>query len=888
MTIIGDAYIAVKGDTKGFSPSVEKGVLSSVTSLAKKAAVIFGGAFVAREVFQGLKTAVEAGEESNKVAADTEQVIKSTGSAANVTADQVSKLANAISLKTGVDDEAIQSAQNMLLTFTNLRNEAGKGNDIFNQASQIAVDMGAKFKNGPEAASIQLGKALNDPVKGITALTRVGVSFTDQQKDQIKWMVANNDTMGAQKIILGELQKEFGGQAEAQASAMDKIKVAFGNVQEALGQAIIPAIEAVVPAIQSVLETVTPVMETIGKNFGSVFEALAPALKPIADAIIPVVAEIAAVVRDVAPTVVGALESILPLVSPIAEVLGDTFATAVQAIAPVIGALAEAITPIVQQLAGMFQELLGALGPTIVTVVGAVVDVINELAPVVQELLDAFKPLLPVIVELVKVFAGIFVKVLHAVAPIIADLAKSFGEVLAKVLPPVAKAILAVVEALEPLLTPENIEALLTLASPFFLLFKVLQPVIPVIAKVVGVLGKVIAQLADKLQPVIPPILKAVNMLAEALGDGLAQVLEALLPALPPLVEALGEILIAVLPLLPPIIKLATFLIEKIGVPVLVAIATAIAFVAEKLAVLIGWVAGLVSALTTLKWGEVGDKAKEVVGAILGFFGDLPGKIGGFVRDAVGAAGRAIGGLASTIGGAVSSAVGRAKDLFFDLVTFFPELQLKIARAALNLFKGVTDKAAELPGTIGKWLSELPGKILEYVEDIGGAALEIGGAVIDGIKDGLEATVEKVTDIGASFLDALKEAWNGLVDTINDVWNGLDFTISAFGASVTIGLPDDVPLALKLAQGGLIKKTPGGVPAVVGEGNYDEAVVPLPPGLLEGLRTLASGQAVGSRGPLYNIEKLEQVMPEGSTGEQALAFLDDLELAAWAAGVGAP
>ena len=31
-----------------------------------------------------------------------------------------------------------------------------------------------------------LGKALNDPVKGITALGRAGVTFTDEQKKQIK------------------------------------------------------------------------------------------------------------------------------------------------------------------------------------------------------------------------------------------------------------------------------------------------------------------------------------------------------------------------------------------------------------------------------------------------------------------------------------------------------------------------------------------------------------------------------------------------------------------------------------------------------------------------------------------------------------------------------
>ena len=38
--------------------------------------------------------------------------------------------------QTGIDDEAIQSGENMLLTFTRIRNEVGDGNDIFNQATR--------------------------------------------------------------------------------------------------------------------------------------------------------------------------------------------------------------------------------------------------------------------------------------------------------------------------------------------------------------------------------------------------------------------------------------------------------------------------------------------------------------------------------------------------------------------------------------------------------------------------------------------------------------------------------------------------------------------------------------------------------------------------------
>jgi len=180
--------------------------------------------------------------ESQKVNADTANVLKTTGGAANVTAKQVGDLATAISNKTGIDDEAIQSGQNMLLTFTNVRNEAGKGNDIFNQATGIMTDLAAKMGTSTPKAAIQLGKALNDPVKGIGALSRVGVTFTAGQKEQIKTLVASGNTMGAQKIILKELGKEFGGTAAAQATAGEKMSTTWKNVEEQVGTALLPVI----------------------------------------------------------------------------------------------------------------------------------------------------------------------------------------------------------------------------------------------------------------------------------------------------------------------------------------------------------------------------------------------------------------------------------------------------------------------------------------------------------------------------------------------------------------------------------------------------------------------------------------------------------------------
>jgi hypothetical protein len=188
---------------------------------------------------------ISEAQDAQKVASETANVIKSTGGAAGVSAKQVDQLATALSLKSGVDDEVIASGENVLLTFTKVTNQVGAGNDVFNQASAVALDMSSALGTDLQGSVIQVGKALNDPIKGITALQRVGVSFTEQQKEQIKTLVQSGDTLGAQKIILGELNTEFGGAAEAGATSSAKLSVAWGNIQEQIGTALLPAFNAI-------------------------------------------------------------------------------------------------------------------------------------------------------------------------------------------------------------------------------------------------------------------------------------------------------------------------------------------------------------------------------------------------------------------------------------------------------------------------------------------------------------------------------------------------------------------------------------------------------------------------------------------------------------------
>jgi hypothetical protein len=199
--------------------------------------------------------------------AQTTQTIKSMNAAWTNT-DAITAYAQKIEKLTGLEAEQVQGAQNLLLTFGNIRNELGAGNDIFDQATSIVADMSVVFGQDMSAAAVQLGKALNDPLKGITALSKIGVSFTEQQKEQIKNFVEAGDVMGAQRVILAELTREVGGAAEAfgdtTAGKVAKFRNEVGDLGEALVVGLMPALDKWVDRGRDVAQWLTENEEVAG------------------------------------------------------------------------------------------------------------------------------------------------------------------------------------------------------------------------------------------------------------------------------------------------------------------------------------------------------------------------------------------------------------------------------------------------------------------------------------------------------------------------------------------------------------------------------------------------------------------------------------------------
>lgn len=206
-----------------------------------------------------LNKAELAAVEAAKVDAKLEAVLKSTGNAVGMTSAQLDTYATAISKASGMDDELVKNGEAVMLTFTRI------GREAFGGAMQAAVDMSAVLGQDLQGSIVQVGKAMND-FSGYTALKRAGVSFTSEQVEQIKHFKETNDLIGYQNLLLQELTTEFGGAAEAINKAGDgaeNLKVSLGNLQEAIGEGLIPVKRNLNKLLTEASDGMTNYLETV-------------------------------------------------------------------------------------------------------------------------------------------------------------------------------------------------------------------------------------------------------------------------------------------------------------------------------------------------------------------------------------------------------------------------------------------------------------------------------------------------------------------------------------------------------------------------------------------------------------------------------------------------
>lgn len=157
------------------------------------------------------------------------QGLKTTNNAVGQSFDELVKKAAELQKVTTFGDEEIIRAQSQLVTFTKI---AG---DQFDRTTEAALDLATRMDGDLKGAVLQLGKALNDPVANLSALSRAGIQFEKEQRELISTLFKTGREAEAQSLILDELEKQFGGSARAARNgigAIDALKNAYGDLFE--------------------------------------------------------------------------------------------------------------------------------------------------------------------------------------------------------------------------------------------------------------------------------------------------------------------------------------------------------------------------------------------------------------------------------------------------------------------------------------------------------------------------------------------------------------------------------------------------------------------------------------------------------------------------------
>lgn len=301
---IGSSMNGIRSNMAGVFAGISASVATTVTNAMVQIAQIPGAL-------------LKAGEEQVQASTKLAAVLAATGNAAGFTAQQLEAYSSQLQSMTTFGDEVVTNAQAIIATFSNIKN------DTFKATTAAALDLATVMGTDLQGAAKTLGKALNDPTQGLTVLRKLGIQFTDQQKEQIKTMQEAGNVTGAQNVILGELAGKFGGAAAAMANTpfgqMKQLANQVSDVFEDMGIALAGAMAPFV-------KLTSGIVSSLAGMFGSFTSSVGAWIDSVRE---PVAAAVAWWGTNVAPTFVGYLLYIKDAFTGFADFVGSAISATV-------------------------------------------------------------------------------------------------------------------------------------------------------------------------------------------------------------------------------------------------------------------------------------------------------------------------------------------------------------------------------------------------------------------------------------------------------------------------------------------------------------------------------------------------------------------------------
>lgn len=419
--------IVYKSDDSGLKQAGKQ--LDGFGKTIAKIGGLIAGAFAIGKISSFAKESLLAAEAAATAQSRIEAVAEATGifgAETESVTQRLAEFAKSQEMRLAVDDKVIKGVQAQLLSFKQLSTSADEMGGAFDRATTIAFDMAAAGFGSAESNATALGKALEDPIRGVSALARTGTVFTEEQKEQIRVLQESGDLIGAQEIVLKELETQYGGVAAATADASDQLAIAADNIKENFGAALLPVFNELVQGL-------LPVFEQIGTGLGDAMTSITPVLTNLAQMIpglieqliplLPLIVEIAGIFFELAqailPFVVDFIAALIPIIAMLLPAFTALLDSALEPIMGVFYSLMEALMPIIGQLLPVLSTLILALTPIVIELLYAFEPLIMALLPLLIELIEFLTPILVVVAgiigELLVTAIGFFVDAIDSV-----------------------------------------------------------------------------------------------------------------------------------------------------------------------------------------------------------------------------------------------------------------------------------------------------------------------------------------------------------------------------------------------------------------------------------------------------------------------------------------
>lgn len=548
---LATAFVNIVPGTKDFDRYLKQGLGAQVDkagalvgtqmgastgkSFAGKIKGLIGPALTAASIVavgRFAQAAIVAAEDVQKANNRIEQINKSMGlfgKESEAVTKRLIEYAQANELTLATDAEQIKLTQAKLLTFKNLAQTADQTGGAFDRATAAAIDLAAAGFGSAETNATQLGKALQDPIKGITALARSGVTFTQTEKDKIKALMESGKVLEAQDMVLKAIETQVGGTAAATATATEKMKLGFDNISESFGALLLPGFEKFVDAMNTkVVPVITGFFDAVREGNGGDF--IGDLLKKANDSINAWI-QGGGISRLIEQFFAFRQALIDTLITSLPNIITQLANSIVAALPQIVQTLISMVPTIIQTAEKLFTALVQGLTVVVPQLIKAIVDLLPKLVASITGMLPR------IIQSAISLFLGLVQGLITAIPKLIVALLDALPKIIGALLSMLPKLVQGAIQLFTGLVTG-LIRMLPTLITT------IVGTVLPkLITTIVSLIPQLVTAGIELFTALVTAVIKATPEIVKALVKAIPAMVKGLQQAMPQLLKAGGELI---------------------------------------------------------------------------------------------------------------------------------------------------------------------------------------------------------------------------------------------------------------------------------------------------------------------------------------------------------